>query len=298
MEIKFSNNASTLLLDNILEGTTLLNVLPDTGALFPELHDPADYFKITLVNPGDGSYEIMHVVKVEGDQFTVERAKENTTAKLFPQNSIVENRLTAGSIEHILNDVAASSTTAGRIRVATEAEVQAGLVNDAALVPAYATSLYVPVGFIAAYQGQLTADGFVIDAATAKIRTDWHVCDGTNNTPDLRGRFILGSDSNHAIDTTGGAWETTPDIKVDTTTLTEAQMPNHVHDTHAFATRGPFHGTHHGNVLGWDASHQWHATSNSTGYTGGGQAHTHSITATNKSVANPYYVLVYIKKIH
>lgn len=290
MEIKFANNASTLLLDNILEGTTLLNVLPDTGDLFPELHDPADYFKITLVNPGDGSYEIMHVTKVEGDQFTVERAKENTTAKLFPQNSIVENRLTAGSIEHILNDVAASSTTAGRIRVATEAEVQAGLVNDAALVPAYAASLYVPVGFIAAYQGQLTADGFVIDAATAKIRTDWHVCDGTNNTPDLRGRFILGADSDHVVDTTGGAWKTTPDIKVDNTTLTEAQMPSHRHPV------GPYSGVNHGQTI--DEPWEWHDDASSwSGYTGGNQPHTHSITATDKSVANPYYVLVYIKKI-
>ena len=298
MEIKFANNASTLLLDNILEGTTLLNVLPDTGDLFPELHDPADYFKITLVNPGDGSYEIMHVTKVEGDQFTVERGKENTIALQFPQNSIVENRLTAGSIEHILNDVAATSSTPGRIRVATEAEIKSGVVADAALTPAYATSIYVPVGFISAYHGQLTADGFVIDAATSKIRTDWHVCDGTNNTPDLRGRFILGSDTGHSINTTGGSWNATPDVSVDGTTLTVDQIPSHVHDTNIFAVRGPFYGTSHGNVLGYDASHNWHTTNNSTNYTGGGKSHTHSITTKEKSVANPYYVLVYIKKIN
>lgn len=297
MEIKFANNASTLLLDNILEGTTLLNVLPDTADLFPELHDPADYFKITLVNPGDGSYEIMHVTKVEGDQFTVERGKENTLAKAFPQNSIVENRLTAGSIERILNDVAASSTTPGRIRIATEAEIKAGIVTDAALTPAYATSIYVPVGFISAYHGQLTADGFVIDAATSKIRTDWHVCDGTNGTPDLRGKFVLGADSDHGINTTGGSWKATPNVTIEGTTLTISQMPNHVHDTNMFAVRGPFYGTQHDNVLGLDATHNWHTTANSTHYAGGGQPHTHSVVAKDSNIANPYYVLVYIKKI-
>ena len=289
MEIKFANNASTLLLDNILEGTTLLNVLPDTGDLFPELHDPADYFKITLVNPGDGSYEIMHVTKVEGDQFTVERGKENTVALQFPQNSIVENRLTAGSIEHILNDVGASRTTAGRIRIATEAEVKAGAVNGAAMVPAYSTSLYVPVGLIAPYQGQVTADGFVIDAATAKIRTDWHLCDGTNNTPDLRGRMVIGADSDHALDTTGGSWQATPEITVDPTTLTEAQMPSHRHNV------GEWSGVNHGQ----DSDEVWEGrnrASSVSGYTGGGQPHTHSATAV-VNVANPYYVLAYIKKI-
>ena len=289
MEIKFANNASTLLLDNILEGTTLLNVLPDTGDLFPELHDPADYFKITLVNPGDGSYEIMHVTKVEGDQFTVERGKENTTALQFPQNSIVENRLTAGSIEHILNDVGASSTTAGRIRIATEAEVKAGAVNNAAMVPAYSTSLYVPVGLIAPYQGQVTANGFVIDAATAKTRTDWHLCDGTNSTPDLRGKMIIGADSDHALNTTGGSWQATPKITVDPTTLTEAQMPSHRHGV------GPFSGVNQGQTLDepWEGHNDASSVSD---YTGGGQPHTHSATAT-VNVANPYYVLAYIKKI-
>lgn len=289
MEIKFSNNASTLLLDNIDASATTLYVLPDTGDLFPELRNPSDYFKITLVDPGDGSYEIMHVVSTLGDQFTVERGKENTVAKPFPQNSIVENRLTAGSIEHILNDVAASSTNEGRIRIATEAEVNAGVVDNAALVPAYATSLYVPVGLIAPYHGQVTADGFVIDAATSKVRFDWHLCDGTEGTPDLRGRMVIGADSDHALNTKGGSWTTESQITVDPTTLTEAQMPSHRHGV------GPFSGVNHGQVMAepWEGHKE---ASSVSGYTGGGQSHTHSATST-VNVANPYYVLAYIKKI-
>ena len=242
MEIKFANNASTLLLDNILEGTTLLNVLPDTGDLFPELHDPADYFKITLVNPGDGSYEIMHVTKVEGDQFTVERGKENTIALQFPQNSIVENRLTAGSIEHILNDVGASGT--------------------------------------------------------GTVRSDWHVCDGTNGTPDLRSKFVRGVSSDVPLNSTGGSATNTGTVTVNDTTLTIDQIPSHVHDTNVFAVRGPFFGTSHSNVLGWDASHQWHTTNNSTNYTGGSKAHTHAATIADMDNIPPYYAMNYIMKIN
>ena len=50
--------------------------------------------------------------------------------------------------------------------------------------------------------------------------TKWKICDGTNGTPDLRNRFIVGSGSNYNIGNTGGA---------DNVTLTTAQMPSHNH---------------------------------------------------------------------
>lgn len=39
----------------------------------------------------------------------------------------------------------------------------------------------------------------------SNIPTGWHLCDGTNGTPDLRGRFILGSNSTHLSGSTGGS---------------------------------------------------------------------------------------------
>ena len=291
MELKFANNASTLLLDNILEGTTVLNILPDTGALFPELHDPADYFKITLVNPSDGTYEIMHVISVNGDTFTVQRGKENTVAKSFPQNSIIENRLTAGSIEHILNDVAATTTEAGRLRIATIAEVKAGVVSDAAIVPANAQSLYVPVGIITPYFGQLDSNGFVIDAGTSLTRQDWHVCDGTNGTPDLRDRFILGASNSHPINTTGGNFKITQVVNVAETTLTIDQMPSHHHGV------GPYAGYADGSdVIAEPWEGHWSAGQKTTS-TGGSKGHTHPASFTT-DITNPYYALVYIMKIN
>lgn len=291
MEIKFSNNASTLLLDNILDTTTAFSILPDTGALFPILEQPTDYFKITVTNPGDGSYEIMKVTATTGDLFTVVRAQEGTIALPFPQNSVIENRLTAGSIEHILNDVAATTTEAGRIRIATQSEVKAGVISNAALTPAFSTALYIPVGAVISYAGQYDASGFVIDAATSVTRNDWHICDGTNGTPDLRDKFILGASATHALHNTGGTDKYTPVVTVKDTTLTLEQIPAHNH--RVWQDCGVSGG---GNVSSADEFHGPGGRYTST--EGGGKAHTHEATVAEMTIMQPYYALTYIMKIN
>ncbi len=47
-------------------------------------------------------------------------------------------------------------------------------------------------GTILAFSGNFS-NGYPIDKATGNADTTWHLCDGTNGTPDLRGRFILGA---------------------------------------------------------------------------------------------------------
>lgn len=62
--------------------------------------------------------------------------------------------------------------------------------------------------------------------STASVPTGWALCDGTNGTPDLRDRFIVGAGSAYAPGAVGGA---------NSVTLTQAQMPVHQH-TVAIAT--------------------------------------------------------------
>ena len=291
MEIKFSNMASSLLLDNITDTSTTLSVIPDTGALFPILVQTTDYFKITLTNPGDGSYEIMKVTKTQGDQFTVERAQEGTLALAFPQNSIVENRFTAGSIEQILNDVAATTTNEGRIRIATSAEAKAGVLNTVAMTPLTSVSLSALVGTVLMFAGQLDDDGFVIDARTSSSRTDWHVCDGTHGTPDLRNKFIVGVGTENALHASGGTKKNTPLLTVAGTAITVEQMPSHRHSVYMdCGVSGE------GNVSSAD---DWHGPGgNYTSSVGGGEEHTHTATSTELDNRPPYYALYYIMKIN
>lgn len=56
--------------------------------------------------------------------------------------------------------------------------------------------------------------------ASNAIPEGWLLCDGSNNTPDLRNRFIVGAGSTYSVGDTGGA---------DSVTLTTAQMPSHSH---------------------------------------------------------------------
>ena len=65
----------------------------------------------------------------------------------------------------------------------------------------------VPSGIIAMWSG-----------TNATIPTGWNLCDGTNNTPDLRNRFIVGSGDTYSTDDTGGSDSLyVPDVCVDVT---------------------------------------------------------------------------------
>lgn len=55
-----------------------------------------------------------------------------------------------------------------------------------------------------AFSGTFDSNGYPIDPDTNEGDTGWHICDGTNGTPDLRGRFILGASDSHAVGSTGG----------------------------------------------------------------------------------------------
>ena len=59
--------------------------------------------------------------------------------------------------------------------------------------------------------------------ASNAIPTGYVLCDGNNSTPNLAGKFVVGyhaSNGDYDVGDTGGA---------ETVTLTEAQMPSHVH---------------------------------------------------------------------
>ena len=48
-------------------------------------------------------------------------------------------------------------------------------------------------GTVTAFSGTVK-DGFPVDKNTGVVDKEWHLCDGTNGTPDLRNRFIYGGD--------------------------------------------------------------------------------------------------------
>lgn len=81
--------------------------------------------------------------------------------------------------------------------------------------------------YVASEQSQTEQGGgipsgciLIWSGAADAIPTGWQLCDGSNGTPDLRGRFVLGAGTTHTVGSTGGSEEVT---------LTTEQMPEHTH---------------------------------------------------------------------
>ena len=142
-----------------------------------------------------------------------------------------------------------------------------GKINDNELyvIPENNTSSIIPSGLIMMYYGNNIPDG-------------WALCDGTNGTPDLRNRFIIGAGDTYTSGDTGG--ESVHILTID-------ELPKHSHKMKYDST-------------GWTAIRQSHGTDGiventtssydgqySTEEVGNGNAHNNM---------PPYYALCYIMK--
>ncbi|MGB2145973.1 MAG: pyocin knob domain-containing protein, partial [Vibrio toranzoniae] len=100
MSVKFSNNGKTTVSSAVSGSTTTISV--NDASVFPSI-SASDYFYVTLDN-GQGDLEICKVTNVNTgtNKLTVVRAQEGTTASAFDLGTKVENRLTAGGLNDVL----------------------------------------------------------------------------------------------------------------------------------------------------------------------------------------------------
>ena len=109
----------------------------------------------------------------------------------------------------------------------------------------------VPSGVIAMWSG-----------TNANIPSGWALCDGTNSTPDLTDRFVLGRAAASNTNSTGGA---------NTVTLAEGNLPAHTHDSGNFAADSAGAHTH---TLSGNTSNTGSHSHN--GYTSNSGNHAHN----------------------
>ena len=118
------------------------------------------------------------------------------------------------------------------------------------------------------------------------IPEHWALCDGTNGTPDLRNRFVLGASPNMAGNT-GGSGEITISASTGGTALSVAQLPSHTHNGQGVSSQ------YYGDYTIGAGNIQTGYPLTTLGATGSNQAHSHSINITAAHLP-PYYSLAYI----
>ena len=155
-----------------------------------------------------------------------------------------------------------------------------------------AGSTGIPSGFIGLWSGAANA-----------IPSGWYLCNGSNGTPDLRGRFVVGysnTDSDYDVGDTGGAKDVI---------LSAAQMPNHAHYFSTTTSGGDHVHQYIDQYVVINAGYRpWPANNNDCQQrnvnTSGSGAHSHTVTGTTNQEGGgaahenrpPYYALCYIMK--
>jgi microcystin-dependent protein len=144
--------------------------------------------------------------------------------------------------------------------------------------------------------------------SVASIPSGWALCNGSNGTPDLRNRFVVGAGSAYAVDATGGS--------------ADATLPTHTHTFSATTASTSLTGA----IIGISESFNGHGSatgvftkaqgdpvagtpSGATDTSNGGRVtmdatHTHTVSGTTASAGSsgtnanlpPYYALAYIIK--
>lgn len=165
---------------------------------------------------------------------------------------------------------------------------------------------FIPSGVIVLWSG-----------STASVPTGWYLCDGTNGTPNLRDRFVVGAGSSYAVGATGGA---------NTVALSAPEIGTHSHSfsattassgdhTHAFYgnvdTSGAVAGAARTSAQALGAVENAAGPAYVTNFGGSGAqiaanagSHTHTLSGVTDASGSgtphenrpPYYALAYIMK--
>ena len=144
------------------------------------------------------------------------------------------------------------------------------------------TGTTIPTGMISLWYGSI-----------GSVPLGWYLCDGTNGTPDLRDRFVVGAGSTYSVAATGGSKDASLVSHTHTATVTD---PGHFHSNGAIY---PYNGTGtqaEQNQAGAPSDYTSFNVSTGSKTTGITVANsTEGVSATNANLP-PYYALAYVMK--
>lgn len=141
------------------------------------------------------------------------------------------------------------------------------------------------------YYGQFPLGSIAIwSGSTGSIPTGWQLCNGTNGTPDLRDRFVVGAGTTYAVGATGGS----------------TTQPNHddhandgSHDHNDFPHDHTMGGAATGATAGADVILEAAQTNTgvSTDAVPTDGSHNHDAHSAHGTNLPPYYALAFIQRL-
>ena len=242
----FTNGASCKLGAAIVTTGAIASITLETGkgALFPN-PSAGDWFVITLIKADYSAFECFKCSARTGDVATVDtRAYDGSTAATWSTSDLAICSPNAGALADLRADIAtlqAAMTTA-------QSDISSLSGSVASLTSAVSQKPRMDIGTKVAFFQAAAPTGWTQDVSV--------------NDKVLR--VVSGSGGG-----SGGSWTITG-VTVDGHVLTESEIPSHVHGTVQTPAGNGFGPPGGGNNLG---------TPGSTAATGGGQAHTHGLTA-------------------
>jgi microcystin-dependent protein len=157
-----------------------------------------------------------------------------------------------------------------------------------------ATTAFVTTAVAASFP----AGGIIMwSGSVASIPSGWALCNGSNGTPDLRNRFVVGAGSTYAVDATGGSADAIVVSHTHTATSSSSVTdPGHAHNVDGAYGGG---GNPGGSLNVDNPSGKNRATTTAT--TGITVATSTTVASAGSSGTNanlpPYYALAYIIKL-
>jgi hypothetical protein len=211
-------------------------------------------------------------------------------------------------VRAFLGNVGIGTNDPGAYMLNVNGSTSVGSVSTSSLKVGLITNAHVPYGLILIWSG-----------SQASIPTGWALCDGSNDTPDLRDLFVIGGGQTYtAPNDTGGA---------NSITFTTSHIPSHYHDystgtqsayhthyisdgSHSHATRATDYGGRvDGTTCQAGQTYEQYGFNTRAAYTnlnlsGNSTTHTHSFQTSYSGAASPtafdlkpaYYALCYMMK--
>jgi len=225
----------------------------------------------------------LNISTADGGSF--DAALSNLATETYVNSAIANLVDSSPSTLDTLNEIAAALGDDANFATTVTAALGTKASNDDLVALENYVNARLPSGFIGMWSGSI-----------ASIPSGWALCNGSNGTPDLRNRFIVGAGSTYAVDATGGSADAIVVSHTHTATSVVTD-PGHNHAYSQAAAISPGSG---GSLGGGDGNLNttisFNIPNKNTGIT---VATTNASAGTSGTNANlpPYYALAYIMKV-